>query len=398
MVLRRAIPLALGLCFSASLVAGLSRAADPPRRPEPLRTFPGRQGLRVPPQNAVAKDEKPAPPGPAPELPAVPPPHDLKLPGPDSIKPTPLVAIPDNPPPHEGAMFDLPYVIEPPDLLIVELLEALPGRPISGERLVRPDGTIGLGFYGDVHVKGLSPVQAKEKVILHMSRYLVDEVLGLIEFAPDGNHHTVPLRDSNRVFVDVTAYNSTYYYVRGDIFSPGRLPFTGKETVLDALDYAGGPIATADRKNIRLIRPARAGKPTRTLTVDLNAIENGDASKNYQVFPGDRLIVGRDELVAATIQQDRQTAHLQTLSNALRQVTAMSNELARATPDLKPEEREKLVKDWVEIWWKSAQKPGGPVADEATFRELLLKAVRASSKPENSGKADAVKPGGTPPR
>src|SRR5262249_34228226 len=34
------------------------------------------------------------------------------------------------------------YVVEPPDLLLVEVLEALPGRPISGERLVRPDGSI----------------------------------------------------------------------------------------------------------------------------------------------------------------------------------------------------------------------------------------------------------------
>src|SRR4051794_1032314 len=69
------------------------------------------------------------------------------------LKPKPLPPIPDDPPPHEGAMADFPeYVIEPPDLLLVEVLEALPGRPITGERLVRPDGTITLGFYGDVHV------------------------------------------------------------------------------------------------------------------------------------------------------------------------------------------------------------------------------------------------------
>src|SRR3954447_14056521 len=81
----------------------------------------------------------------------------------ESIKPLPLTPIPDDPPPHEGAMHELPYVIEPPDLLLVEVLEALPGRPISGERLVRPDGSISLGFYGDVHVQGLTIRQAKEK-------------------------------------------------------------------------------------------------------------------------------------------------------------------------------------------------------------------------------------------
>ncbi len=43
------------------------------------------------------------------------------------IKPLPLKPIPDDPPPHEGAFIDLTYVIEPPDLLLVEVLEALPG-------------------------------------------------------------------------------------------------------------------------------------------------------------------------------------------------------------------------------------------------------------------------------
>jgi polysaccharide biosynthesis/export protein len=35
--------------------------------------------------------------------------------------------------------------------------------------------------------------------------------------------------------VDVAAYNSKGYYVQGDVLVPGRLPFTGQETVLDAI-------------------------------------------------------------------------------------------------------------------------------------------------------------------
>ena len=72
-------------------------------------------------------------------------------------------------------------VVEPPDLVIVEVLEALPGRPISGERLIRPDGTISLGFYGDVHVAGLTLPEVKEKIVLHMRRYLSDPILGLAD-------------------------------------------------------------------------------------------------------------------------------------------------------------------------------------------------------------------------
>ena len=64
------------------------------------------------------------------------------------------------------------YVVEPPDLLVVEVLDALPGRPISGERLVRPDGKITLSFYGELYVAGLTLPEIKEKIVLHLRNYL----------------------------------------------------------------------------------------------------------------------------------------------------------------------------------------------------------------------------------
>ena len=78
-------------------------------------------------------------------------------------------------------MINVPYIIDPADLLLVEVLEALPGRPISGERLVRPDGKISLGFYGEIEVRGLTSEQVKVKIIKQLRKYLSDEVLGLIE-------------------------------------------------------------------------------------------------------------------------------------------------------------------------------------------------------------------------
>jgi hypothetical protein len=38
------------------------------------------------------------------------------------LKPHPAPAIPDDPPPHEGAMISLPNVVDPTDLVIVEVL------------------------------------------------------------------------------------------------------------------------------------------------------------------------------------------------------------------------------------------------------------------------------------
>ncbi len=203
------------------------------------------------------------------------------------------------------------YVIEPPDLMVVEVLEALPGRPITGERLVRPDGTISLDFYGKVYVAGLTISEAKEKVILHLRKFLNDEVLGLVEQDPDTDEMVpVPPAESDRVFVDVTAYNSKVYYVQGDVAAPGRLPITGNETVLDAINYAGGLAPTAAPANIRLVRPAPAGSSCeQVLPVNYAAIVyGGDPTTNYQLLPGDRLVVYRDPIVRSTLFIDRMAA------------------------------------------------------------------------------------------
>src|SRR5271156_1848463 len=95
--------------------------------------------------------------------------------------------------PREFQKVSMPdYVLEPPDLLIVEVLDALPGRPISGERLVRPDGKISLGFYGEVYVAGLTMPEVKEKLVLHLRKYLTDIALGLVVIDETGNPEIDP--------------------------------------------------------------------------------------------------------------------------------------------------------------------------------------------------------------
>ncbi|MHB1557028.1 MAG: sigma-70 family RNA polymerase sigma factor [Isosphaeraceae bacterium] len=190
------------------------------------------------------------------------------------------------------------YVIEPPDLIVVEVLEALPGRPISGERLVRPDGKISLGFYGEVYVAGLSLAEAKEKIVRHLRGYINDDALGLTDSDDEPNaQKTVPparLRLTDRVFVDVTAMNSKYFYVQGAVREPGRLPFTGQETVLDALNIVGGLSPRADYAHVVLhrVEPRGTGKRPVTLPVNVDEIVMGsDPTTNYQLLPGDRLVV-----------------------------------------------------------------------------------------------------------
>jgi protein involved in polysaccharide export with SLBB domain len=420
------------------------------------------------------------------------------------LTPHPLAPIPDDPPPHEGAMISIPYVVEPSDLILVEVLEALPGRPISGERLLRPDGTISLGFYGDIHVKGLTLPQMKVAVIKLLRPYLEDLSLGLIfpdseleprpetpatkgppspqpqDKSPFGEpdkvkprpssdrlrsnpnsvrtrsasrlratvsvpvrpvatqakrkvpeDHGAPARDRNRlmipfgnrqqvairsdgqdrpaaqpspvkppalqaepvvvqdeqqwvvvapekslaVYVDVTAYNTKNYHIAGDVLVPGRLPCTGHETVLDALQFAGGFLPTADTTNIRLVRPARGGKPAKVYKVDLAAIqERGDVTSNYQIFPGDRLIVGRNATVQKTVELDRLAAPIQTITAAMLQEASFFRAVQNASAD-HPDE---LLKELVDFWAKQLSQTGDLKFDEKALREIMMRKLKPS--------------------
>ncbi len=218
----------------------------------------------------------------------------IARPSPSTRKPEPAADAPARPA-IEGMKRAFPdYVVEPPDIISVEVHDALNGRPITGERLVRPDGRISLGVYGDVYVAGLTTAQIKEKVILHLRKSLTDGALGLVKTVGEKPVEVEP-KDSTRVSVDIVAYNSKVYYVHGEVVTPGRMHVTGSDTVLDAINFAGGLLPTAAPKSIRLVRPAPPGGCCeQVLPVDLDAIvKRGDASTNYQIIPRDRIVVDR---------------------------------------------------------------------------------------------------------
>jgi len=389
----------------------------------------------------------------------------------DAIKPLPPVAIPDDPPPHEGAFFDLPYVVEPPDILVVEAIEALPGRPITGERLVRPDGTISLGFYGNISVRGLTPLQIKLKLIHHLRDHLTDEHLGLNRIdagvgpvqplprpgtkiphehpapapeapaepsptpdadapklprpKPDATAGTGPARaklarlasrpaqqpaepaapaaemdgpaedqsfliyidpvDSDRIFVDVTSFNSKVYLVQGDVGTPGRLPTTGKDTILDAINYAGGLVPTAEPQDIHLYRPARGGKPAKDYKIDLAAILKGDARANLQMFPNDRLVVGRNVTVQKTIELDRAAGPINSVYSAILQNSFATRAFGLAAGEINgttAAQRDAAVKEWADFLWQVSSKEGGALLDEKAFREAVMKKLGPAMEPK----------------
>jgi protein involved in polysaccharide export with SLBB domain len=194
----------------------------------------------------------------------------------------------------------------------------------------------------------------------------------------DIRREIIPPEKSASVFVDVTAYNSKNYYVLGDVLITGKLPCTGNETVLDALQYAGGLLPSAEPKDIRLVRPARGGKPARVYKVDLDAIQNkGDVVTNYQIFPNDRLIVGRNEVVKKTSEIDRLNAPIQSVLGFMLQEALMLRSLQNATAD----NREELLKELVDFWTKELFRSDGIKFDEQTIRDALMRKMKLTPAP-----------------
>ena len=78
-----------------------------------------------------------------------------------------------------------------------------------------------------------------------------------------------------------------------------RFPITGNETVLDAIAQING-LDTVSSKKIWIARPAPKGSGCdHILPVDWYGItQRADTATNYQLYPGDRLFVAEDKLVA----------------------------------------------------------------------------------------------------
>ncbi len=240
----------------------------------------------------------------------------------------PFPATPPGPPlesnvPRELDKVTLPhYVIEPPDILLIEGVKlvpksphkvetfdvllvrvsgAFPDQPIDDAYSVDADGSINLGpTYGRVKIVQLTIEEAEDEIRTHLSQILTDvevsvslassagaqQITGQHLVGPDGRVNlgtygsvfvagltleqtreaveqqlTIKLEDPE-VFVDILAYNSKVYYVvtQGGGFGDNvvRAPITGNETVLDAIAGVGG-ISQVSSTRLWIARPAPNG-------------------------------------------------------------------------------------------------------------------------------------------
>jgi polysaccharide export outer membrane protein len=204
--------------------------------------------------------------------------------------------------PSELSMISLPpYAIGSPDVLLINVYTlprekggpavVIGPQPIDGQHLVRPDGTVNLGIWGDVSVAGLTTEQAREAVRRH--------VFNVMKTHPQADKNFTQVDDPAKLFVavDVTGYNSKAYYVITDGAGFGeqiyRFPIQGHETVLDALSNINGLPAVGSKAHVWVARRTpNTNEPEQILQVDyVGMTQHGITQTNFQILPGDRVYV-----------------------------------------------------------------------------------------------------------
>lgn len=186
---------------------------------------------------------------------------------------------------NETFMTSLPtYTIGPPDVLEIDVSGKYPNLSpsISRQHLVGPDGRINLGEYGQLYVAGMTISEAQDAIKGAFAQHI----------------------ESPQVVVNVIVYGSKVYYIvtkgQGTGDRVVRVPMTGNETVLDAIAKIGG-LKAPDSTQVWIARPRldRVGSG-KILPIEWdNLVSRASTSTNYQLLPGDRVIVSRKSTSAA---------------------------------------------------------------------------------------------------
>ncbi len=164
------------------------------------------------------------------------------------------------------------YFLEPGDRVLLEPVSFDFDFAASGDQEVQVDGSIDLGKYGRLRVAGQT----------------VEGVEGLIDSRIEAETGT-----KEHVNVRLLEANASQIYVLGQVGAPGTYPLLGREHVLEAILEAGGLTSEASPCDIILVRPTLNTKCRVVLPVCYRQITQlGDASTNYQLQPGDRIVVG----------------------------------------------------------------------------------------------------------
>jgi polysaccharide export outer membrane protein len=160
---------------------------------------------------------------------------------------------------------DEDYRLGPGDKLRIEVYKDV---QLSQSVQVRPDGKITLPLVGDVTAASCTPIELRDAITTSLKEYITNPTVTVI-------------------VVEATAATA---YVMGEVNHPGAVSLQAPLTVMQALALAGGLKDFADAKNIRILRPGRAGAAVQTIAFNYKAAIKSTGTPIY-LRRGDTVVV-----------------------------------------------------------------------------------------------------------
>lgn len=173
--------------------------------------------------------------------------------------------------PHKVNTTTSTYILQPPDEIRILCSEV---QTIHDQiQKIRPDGKISLEDVGEIEAAGKTPEQLAENIRLKV-----------IEF--------YQLTNDNPINVLISLSQSKFYYVLGQVNSPGPRIYSGRDTALKAISLAEpNPMAWVER--IQIIRPSE-NKDIPPAIFELNfdrMMAHGDTTQNVLLQEDDIIYV-----------------------------------------------------------------------------------------------------------
>jgi polysaccharide export outer membrane protein len=184
------------------------------------------------------------------------------------------------------------YRVLPPDT--IQITSRRVPEIASVSQRIRPDGKVNLPLLGEILVAGMTPKEIEKAI--------TDAALTYYEEAD--------------ATVSVGSYESQKYYIYGQVSGGGPVPWTGHDTLLDALckspptflawperiivvrggePQEGGPTtqpAQTGKYKRTGVRPEDPNSPRHKMTINLMAmVRDGDLSNNILLMPNDVIYV-----------------------------------------------------------------------------------------------------------
>jgi polysaccharide export outer membrane protein len=164
------------------------------------------------------------------------------------------------------------YTLGPEDLLTITVRNV---NEMSGDYLIRLDGTFEFPVVGTIKAEGMSPLQLKDYLQKGLSKELRDP----------------------EVTVNIKTMRPNRIYIEGSVVHPGVFDYRPGWRLSEIVALAGGLGEKAERLNAVIFR---TGSPTQKVPLRKIFIDADDTA-DVPVQPGDSIIIQSDATVRITV-------------------------------------------------------------------------------------------------